>query len=61
MAAAVKFEVEVLEEDLRIQEAFDDLVLPLDQTMEIHTRSDRSTLELRRLLADLVDATSEPG
>jgi hypothetical protein len=29
--------------------------------MEIHTRSDRSTLELRRLLADLVDATSEPG
>jgi vanillate O-demethylase monooxygenase subunit len=61
LAAAVKFEVEVLEEDLRIQEAFDDLVLPLDQTMEIHTRSDRSTLELRRLLADLVDATSEPG
>jgi len=61
MAAAVKFEIEVLEEDLRVQEAFDDLVLPLDQTMEIHTRSDRSTLELRRLLADLVVATSEPG
>ena len=61
MAAAVKFEVEVLEEDLRIQEAFADLALPLDQTMEVHTRSDRSTLELRRVLADLVDATEEPG
>jgi vanillate O-demethylase monooxygenase subunit len=61
MAAAVKFEIEVLEEDLRIQEAFDDLALPLDQTMEIHTRSDRSTLELRRLLVDLVDASSRPG
>jgi hypothetical protein len=29
--------------------------------MEIHTRSDRSTLELRRLLVDLVDASSRPG
>jgi phenylpropionate dioxygenase-like ring-hydroxylating dioxygenase large terminal subunit len=59
MAAAIRFEVAVLEEDLRIQEAFDELVLPLDPTMEVHTRSDRSTLELRRLLADLVDAASE--
>jgi phenylpropionate dioxygenase-like ring-hydroxylating dioxygenase large terminal subunit len=54
MAKAVKFEVEVIGEDLRIQEAYDDLVLPLDPTTELHTRSDRSTLELRRLLADLV-------
>jgi phenylpropionate dioxygenase-like ring-hydroxylating dioxygenase large terminal subunit len=54
MAAAVKFEVEVLAEDLRIQEAYDDLVLPLDPTAELHTRADRSTLELRRLLGDLV-------
>jgi phenylpropionate dioxygenase-like ring-hydroxylating dioxygenase large terminal subunit len=56
MADAIKFEVEVLEEDLRVQEAFDDLVLPLDPTLEIHTRADRSTLELRRLLADVVAA-----
>jgi vanillate O-demethylase monooxygenase subunit len=59
MAAAVSFEVEILEEDLRIQDAFDELVLPLDTTMEVHTRADRSTLELRRLLADLVEATAE--
>jgi hypothetical protein len=61
MTAAVKFEIEVLEEDLRIQEAFDELVLPLDPTIEIHTRSDRSTLELRRVLADLVSVTGEPN
>jgi vanillate O-demethylase monooxygenase subunit len=58
MEAAIKFEVEVLEEDLRIQEAYDELVLPLDPTAEIHTRADRSTLELRRLLGDLL-ATAE--
>ena len=59
MAAAVRFETAVLNEDLCIQEAFEELALPLDTTMEVHTRSDRSTLELRRLLADLVDAASE--
>jgi phenylpropionate dioxygenase-like ring-hydroxylating dioxygenase large terminal subunit len=58
MEAAVKFEIEVLEEDLRVQEAYDTLALPLDPTAEVHTRADRSTLELRRLLADLVDAAA---
>jgi len=61
MAAAVKFEVEVLQEDLRIQESFDELLLPLDPTMELHTRSDRSTLELRRLIADVVAEAAGPG
>jgi len=56
LEAAVSFEIEVLEEDLRVQQAFDQLALPLDATMEIHTRADRSTLGLRRLLADLVAA-----
>jgi vanillate O-demethylase monooxygenase subunit len=56
MEAAVKFEVEILDEDLRVQEAYDVLGLPLDPTMEVHTRADRSTLELRRLLGDLVAA-----
>ena len=54
MAEAVAFEVEVLREDLRIQESFHDLVLPLALTAEVHTRADRTTLELRRVLADLV-------
>jgi vanillate O-demethylase monooxygenase subunit len=56
MDEAVAFEVAVLREDLRIQEAYHELVLPLDPTAEVHTRADRATLELRRVLADLVAA-----
>ena len=56
MAEAVDFEVAVLREDLRIQEAYHELVLPLDPQAEVHTRADRTTLELRRVLADLVGA-----
>jgi phenylpropionate dioxygenase-like ring-hydroxylating dioxygenase large terminal subunit len=58
MAEAVEFELAVLREDLRVQEAYHELVLPLDPKDEVHTRADRSTLELRRVLADLVDAAS---
>ncbi len=57
LAEAVEFELAVLREDLRIQEAYRDLVLPLDPQAEVHTRADRTTLELRRVLADLVAAT----
>jgi hypothetical protein len=46
----------VLQEDLRIQEAYHALVLPLSPTAEVHTRADRATLELRRVLGDLVAA-----
>ncbi|HEY2215362.1 MAG TPA: hypothetical protein VGH31_09920, partial [Acidimicrobiales bacterium] len=60
MAEAVQFEVEVLQEDLRIQQAFHDLELPLAPTDEVHTRADRTTLELRRVLADLVAAAANP-
>jgi len=56
MAEAVEFEVAVLREDLRIQESFHELALPLDPTAEVHTRADRTTLELRRVLSDLVAA-----
>jgi phenylpropionate dioxygenase-like ring-hydroxylating dioxygenase large terminal subunit len=56
MAEAVAFELDVLEEDLRVQSAYHDLALPLDPTAELHARADRNTLELRRVLADLVAA-----
>ena len=56
MAEAVDFELEVLREDLHIQEAYHELTLPLDPTAEVHTRADRATLELRRVLGDLVAA-----
>jgi len=56
MNEAIDFEVAVLREDLVVQEAYDQLVLPLTPTAEVHTRADRSTLELRRVLSDLVAA-----
>jgi phenylpropionate dioxygenase-like ring-hydroxylating dioxygenase large terminal subunit len=56
MAEAIEFEVAVLREDVHIQEAFRELVLPLSPTAEVHTRADRTTLELRRVLSDLVGA-----
>ena len=34
--------------------AHDDLVLPLTPTAEVHTWADRTTLEFRRVLPDLV-------
>jgi vanillate O-demethylase monooxygenase subunit len=58
MREAVEFELAVLREDLHVQEAYHELVLPLDPRAEVHTRADRSTLELRRVLADLVDAAT---
>jgi vanillate O-demethylase monooxygenase subunit len=61
MDDAVDFEVAVLREDLRIQDAFHDLVLPLAPTDEVHTRADRTTLELRRVLSDLVTAVEGEG
>jgi vanillate O-demethylase monooxygenase subunit len=56
MREAIDFEVAVVEEDLRIQSRYETLALPLDVTAELHTRADRSTLELRRILCDLVSA-----
>jgi len=61
MAEAVAFEQAVLAEDLVVQEAYDELVLRLDPTVELHTRADRTTVELRRILADLVTAAGSAG
>jgi len=57
---AVDFELSVVEEDLALQSRFADLVLPLDPVAEVHTRADRITVELRRVLADLVLAAGPP-
>ncbi len=61
MDEAVAFEVAVLEEDLTVQSAYDELVLPLDLRLEVHTRADRITVELRRILADLVAHGDRPS
>lgn len=54
MDAAVEFEHAVTAEDLVVQEAFHERSIPLDLTAEVHTRADRMTVELRRILKDFV-------
>ena len=58
MADAVRFEVNVVEEDFASREAYDAGFVALDPTAEVHTRADRATFELRRMLADPAEATS---
>jgi phenylpropionate dioxygenase-like ring-hydroxylating dioxygenase large terminal subunit len=55
---AIEFERTVVEEDLALQERYRDKRLPLDLTTEVHVKVDRVTVELRRILGDLVDAAS---
>jgi vanillate O-demethylase monooxygenase subunit len=54
MQDAVDFELAVVEEDLALQTKYERLVLPLDITRELHIKSDKTTIELRRILADFV-------
>jgi phenylpropionate dioxygenase-like ring-hydroxylating dioxygenase large terminal subunit len=58
MAAAVRYEGLILDEDLALQTRYGDLRLPLDLRTEVHVRADRPTVELRRILGDLVSAAS---
>ena len=58
MRQAIAFEVAVIEEDLRIQSRFDVLSVPLEPTAEVHTWADKTMLEMRRILADLVEKAS---
>lgn len=58
MAEAVAFEVAVVNEDLALQSRYETLSLPLDVTEELHTRADKTTLELRRILSDFVAAVA---
>jgi phenylpropionate dioxygenase-like ring-hydroxylating dioxygenase large terminal subunit len=60
LADRVAFEERVAAEDLEFQARFDELALPLDPTTECHVRSDRASLEYRRLLRALVIAAA-PG
>ena len=59
MDEAVKFEIAVVEEDLALQSSYGVLELPLDVTTEVHTRADRRTLELRRILADFIEVARD--
>ncbi|HLH45635.1 MAG TPA: hypothetical protein VKV25_00670, partial [Acidimicrobiales bacterium] len=50
------FEVAVVREDLALQATYRGLGLPLDVRAEVHTRADRNTVELRRVLSEFVAA-----
>jgi phenylpropionate dioxygenase-like ring-hydroxylating dioxygenase large terminal subunit len=52
----IAFQQAVGNEDRNLLEKFTIKSIPLDPTLEVHTRADRITLELRRMLADLVQA-----
>lgn len=54
LAECIAFERKILDEDLALQERYRDRRLPLDVTAEVHVKADRMTVELRRILADLV-------
>jgi vanillate O-demethylase monooxygenase subunit len=58
LADAVAYEQRVFDEDLVVQGRYTTRELPLDLTAEVHTRADRITVELRRVLADLVAVTT---
>lgn len=56
MRDAIAFEIAVVNEDLHFQSRYDVLSLPLDITREIDTRADKTTVELRRIMSDFVQA-----
>ena len=57
MRAAIEYEMTAIAEDLRIQSRYGRLSMPIDVSSEVHTRADRTTLELRRILNDFVQKT----
>ena len=61
MADCAAYEQKILDEDLLLQEQYVDRHLPLDITSEVHVRTDRTGVELRRILADFVAAESGKG
>jgi vanillate O-demethylase monooxygenase subunit len=52
----VAFQIAVAQEDKALLERMVSKATPLDPQAEVHTRADRITLEMRRVLADLVEA-----
>jgi vanillate O-demethylase monooxygenase subunit len=54
LAECIAFEHKVVDEDLALQERYRDHRLPLDITTEVHVKADRMTIELRRILGELV-------
>jgi hypothetical protein len=58
---SVAFQVAVAEEDRALLERIVDKSVALDLQADVHTRADRITVEMRRVLADLVTAAVGEG
>lgn len=56
--SAVAFQMAVGAEDKAMLERIVSKATPLDLQAEVHTRADRNTVEMRRILADLVSASA---
>ncbi len=54
IAASIRYEDLVLDEDLVVLEAYPSKDLPIDLRTEVHTRVDRLSAAYRRILSDLV-------
>jgi phenylpropionate dioxygenase-like ring-hydroxylating dioxygenase large terminal subunit len=55
---ARRFQLAVAMEDKALLERMTDKSIPLDPQQEVHTKADRITLEMRRIMADLVSAAA---
>jgi phenylpropionate dioxygenase-like ring-hydroxylating dioxygenase large terminal subunit len=58
LAEQVDLEVAIIAEDIAMIEHIEEPWLPLDLHAERHTKADRASIELRRLLSDFVCATA---
>jgi vanillate O-demethylase monooxygenase subunit len=58
IAEAIAFQTAVAAEDKALLERLGRKAVPLDPTVEFHSKADRITLELRRVLKELVEATA---
>jgi vanillate O-demethylase monooxygenase subunit len=61
LADAGAYEQKILDEDVLLQEQYVDRRFPLDITAEVHVRTDRAGVELRRILADFVSENARAG
>lgn len=61
VADAVAFQLAVGAEDQEVLEQLPRNAVPLDPTVEFHSRADRITLEMRRVLRELVQLVAAPA
>ncbi|MCU1459004.1 MAG: hypothetical protein JWL73_3096, partial [Actinomycetia bacterium] len=57
LAERLAFEIKVVAEDMTMQSLYDFLELPLTLTDEVHTKADRAAVEMRRIVAELLQPT----